>query len=208
MGTRIPIASLAPRKVPRQRRSAVTVAILLDAAARILDERGLEGFNTNAVAECAGVSIGSLYQYFPSKQALLAALLRAEQAALRAALEGALVPLPSRLEEGVAALAAAAASRQLDRPRLARLLDQAEATLPLDAEITASRVAIGAIIAGFLAAHVHRHGLPPGQAAADLAALARALIDRAGEARETDRAALVARVTRAALGYLLGPSAG
>jgi AcrR family transcriptional regulator len=63
-----------PRKSPRQRRSRETVERILDAAARIFDERGYRGTTTNHVAELAGVSIGSLYQYFPNKDALLVAL--------------------------------------------------------------------------------------------------------------------------------------
>ncbi len=64
----------APRKRPRQRRSQQTVAAILEAAARILVEDGYAKLNTNRVAEVAGVSIGSLYQYFPNKQALVLAL--------------------------------------------------------------------------------------------------------------------------------------
>jgi AcrR family transcriptional regulator len=63
-----------PRKAPRQRRSRATVDRILDAAARIFDERGYREATTNHVAEAAGVSIGSLYQYFPNKDALLVAL--------------------------------------------------------------------------------------------------------------------------------------
>lgn len=66
--------SAEPRKQPRQRRSAETVARILSAAARIFDERGYRGTTTNHVADAAGVSIGSLYQYFPNKDALLVAL--------------------------------------------------------------------------------------------------------------------------------------
>lgn len=66
--------SAAPRKLPRQQRSRATVDAVLDAAAQILVSEGYEGFNTNRVAERAGVSIGSLYQYFPNKAALLTAL--------------------------------------------------------------------------------------------------------------------------------------
>lgn len=66
--------SAEPRKHPRQRRSAETVTRILDAAARIFDERGYRATTTNHVAEAAGVSIGSLYQYFPNKDALLVAL--------------------------------------------------------------------------------------------------------------------------------------
>jgi AcrR family transcriptional regulator len=64
-----------PRKRPRQERSKVTVDAILAATARVLARRGFDGLTTNAVAEAAGVSIGSLYQYFPNKEALVAALI-------------------------------------------------------------------------------------------------------------------------------------
>jgi AcrR family transcriptional regulator len=66
--------SAEPRKLPRQRRSAETVDRILTAAARIFDERGYRATTTNHVAAEAGVSVGSLYQYFPNKDALLVAL--------------------------------------------------------------------------------------------------------------------------------------
>ncbi len=62
------------RKIPKQSRSQQTVQYILDAAAYILAERGLEGFTTNHIAERAGVNIASLYQYFPNKAAILDAL--------------------------------------------------------------------------------------------------------------------------------------
>jgi len=64
-----------PRKRPRQERSKATVETILAATARVLVKKGFDGLTTNAVAEAAGVSIGSLYQYFPSKEALVAALI-------------------------------------------------------------------------------------------------------------------------------------
>lgn len=67
-------SSAEPRKLPRQRRSAETVNRILAAAARIFDDRGYRSTTTNHVADEAGVSIGSLYQYFPNKDALLVAL--------------------------------------------------------------------------------------------------------------------------------------
>jgi AcrR family transcriptional regulator len=64
-----------PVREPRQRRARATVEAIVEAAARILVERGWAGFNTNAIAARAGVSVGSLYEYFPDKEALLERLL-------------------------------------------------------------------------------------------------------------------------------------
>ena len=74
--TRIPKPTSAMRKAPRQARSRATIEIILETAARILGERGWSATTTNAVAETAGVSIGSLYQYFPNKLALVEAVRR------------------------------------------------------------------------------------------------------------------------------------
>lgn len=63
------------KKPPRQQRSREMVERLLDATAATLAERGLDNTTTNHIAEQAGVSIGSLYQYFSDKQALVEALL-------------------------------------------------------------------------------------------------------------------------------------
>jgi AcrR family transcriptional regulator len=65
---RKPATTLAPRKLPRQARSAATVQAILEAAAHILDSEGMAACTTNAVALKAGVSIGSLYQYFPARR--------------------------------------------------------------------------------------------------------------------------------------------
>jgi AcrR family transcriptional regulator len=62
------------RRTPRQARSKVTVRRILDAAASVLQERGYDGFTTNRIAEVAGLSPGSLYQYFPNKDAILNAM--------------------------------------------------------------------------------------------------------------------------------------
>jgi AcrR family transcriptional regulator len=64
----------SPRKKPTQARAQHTVEAILRATAHILRTAGWDACNTNAVAKRAGVSIGSLYQYFPSKEALVAAL--------------------------------------------------------------------------------------------------------------------------------------
>ena len=62
------------RKRPRQQRACATWHAILDAAAQLFSEHGYAATSTNKVAERAGVSIGSLYQYFPNKDALLLAL--------------------------------------------------------------------------------------------------------------------------------------
>ena len=64
-----------PRKLPRQERARATIDALLEATARILKKEGFDKASTNRIAEAAGVSVGSLYQYFPSKEALVAALI-------------------------------------------------------------------------------------------------------------------------------------
>jgi len=63
----------SPRKKPRQERSVATVEVILDATARVLCSTGYDRASTNRIAMSAGVSVGSLYQYFPSKEALVAA---------------------------------------------------------------------------------------------------------------------------------------
>jgi AcrR family transcriptional regulator len=65
----------APRKAPTQQRSRATVDAIVDATARVLVSDGYDALSTNRVAQEAGVSVGSLYQYFPGKEALVAAVM-------------------------------------------------------------------------------------------------------------------------------------
>lgn len=64
-----------PRKRPSQARSQATVEAILEATTHVLVEEGFGGASTNKIAKVAGVSIGSLYQYFPNKEALVGALI-------------------------------------------------------------------------------------------------------------------------------------
>jgi AcrR family transcriptional regulator len=73
------------RKTPRQPRARASVDFVLEAAAHVLEAAGEEGFNTNAVAARAGVSIGTLYRYFPDKSAILQELAMRETEAHRRA---------------------------------------------------------------------------------------------------------------------------
>jgi AcrR family transcriptional regulator len=64
-------APISARKRPRQARSERLVATILEAAIRVLARAGAQRFTTARVAETAGVSVGSLYQYFPNKESIL-----------------------------------------------------------------------------------------------------------------------------------------
>jgi AcrR family transcriptional regulator len=75
-----------PRKRPRQARSRETVTAILDATAQVLYRHGFDGLSTNHVATAAGVSIGSLYQYFPNKDALVAAVIERHVEQMHAAI--------------------------------------------------------------------------------------------------------------------------
>jgi AcrR family transcriptional regulator len=68
------------RRRPRQARAQATYDSILEAAVQVIARDGAQGLNTNAVAERAGVSIGTLYQYFPDKDAILLAATRRELA--------------------------------------------------------------------------------------------------------------------------------
>ena len=197
------------RKRPRQKRSEAMVDAILEAAARILEDEGLDRLNTNTTAAKAGVSVGSLYQYFPSKDAILAELIRRDHLALLAELTLAAQKLAgATLEQAVRALVRVGVERQLARPALARALDFAEAGLGMDDETNATLRAIEAVAIRVLGVHLPRLSRRAIHlAAADIGALAKGMIDAAGQRGETNSAALTARVTRAALGYLTPPPA-
>jgi AcrR family transcriptional regulator len=69
-----------PRRIPVQKRSEETVGYLYEAVARILEQGGDGRLTTNHIADMAGVSIGTLYGYFPDKSALMRAMARHEMA--------------------------------------------------------------------------------------------------------------------------------
>ena len=84
---RLSAAVLEPRKAPRQARSAATVESIHIAAIQVLLADGVTRLTTTRVAERAGVSVGTMYQYFPHKEALLFALVRQKLEAIAAAME-------------------------------------------------------------------------------------------------------------------------
>ncbi|MDE1182520.1 TetR/AcrR family transcriptional regulator [Paraburkholderia sp.] len=197
-----PAEGLEPRKAPAQRRSAATVDAIVEAAARILEADGLAGYTTNAIAARAGVSIGSLYQYFPNRDALTAALIERETGALLAQAD--LAAQSIRCADALALLIDAAVAHQMRRPDLARILDFEERRLPVGEHNRRVGEVLQEAVVTVLA-------LPDGPAivdrqtaAFDVLALVRGILDMAGERRETDAAALRARVAIAVDGYLNG----
>ncbi len=109
------------RKAPRQARSRATTDAILDAAAHILGERGWAGLTTNAVAEAAGASIGSLYQYFPNKLALIEAVRRRHLEEVLAVLHAAADPGTPRTRR-IAALVDGMIAVHSRHPRAHRVL--------------------------------------------------------------------------------------
>lgn len=196
-----PTSSLRPRKRPLQARSVKTVSAILEAAAQVLEAGGLAAFNTNAVAERAGVSIGSLYQYFPDKDALLIDLMRREKERFRDDAARALNAACGR--SAIEHLVGAAVRHQLLRPELARLLDIEERRPEAQREVAGvSQFRL------LLRTTLDRPDLPkPADlelAADEIALLVQTLVDVAGTRLESDALAVERRVCGAVFGYLDG----
>jgi AcrR family transcriptional regulator len=188
------------RKMPIQARSQATVDVILKASTRVLERYSLAGFNTNRVAEVAGVSVGSIYQYFPSKDALVAALIDAQQQKLVAEAEALVAGLQGkRLEAKLQALCQLAIEQQYHRPKLSAALDHEEQRLPLTAQLQRTRSALSAALMRLL-----RPDLPEltEQEVADVFTIVQAIVEADANGR-TAPPDLLVRLMRAVRGYLL-----
>jgi len=87
--------TVAPRRTPQGPQGERRVALILDTAARLFAEHGYEATTTNAIAARAGVSVGSLYQYFPDKESVAQELARRYRDDLRALYDRVLAPDPA-----------------------------------------------------------------------------------------------------------------
>jgi|SRR3954470_12929346 AcrR family transcriptional regulator len=112
-----------PRKQASQERSRATVDALIEATARILVKEGFDKASTNRIAQGAGVSVGSLYQYYPNKEALVAAVIDRHNRRLMEVVRGALAKVGARpLEQAVRTLVAVAIDAHRLEPKLHRVL--------------------------------------------------------------------------------------
>jgi AcrR family transcriptional regulator len=115
------------------------VRAILEAAAQVFEADGLEGATTDRIAARAGVSVGSLYQYFPSKEAIVATLVQCHVLEAGAALESVLEHRPGQvtLDARLAELVHAVVALHAHRPRLQQLLAH---EAPVDAAHAHARV--------------------------------------------------------------------
>lgn len=194
---------LDPRKRPGQPRSALTVDAIVEGAAQLLERHGFEGYTTNGIAKRAGVSIGSLYQYFPGKDSITIALIERELATLCgevAAARGA-----DDWRDALRAMIGAAVRHQARRPDLARLLDFEESRL------TARKItsAASAVILDLVAELMRERPLLPGETplvvAGDVVAITRGIADGPDGIGAESLDTLQARIERAVFGYLDAP---
>jgi AcrR family transcriptional regulator len=199
--------SVLARKPPQQSRSRVTVSTILDAAVRIMDREGADAATTKRIAEVAGVSVGTLYQYFGNRDSILDALQdrefeRATEFMLRVLAERAGTPsqIARRVIEGLLELYAAC-------PALHRLLVVEGLRVTPTDRVQAFDLRMVSAIRVFLT----RSGLPIRRQNHDVAAfvvyhsvratmLARLLENPAG----LDDAALVEEVSDLVVSYLIG----
>ena len=112
-----------PRKEASQERSRATVDALIEATARLLVKEGFDRASTNRIAQKAGVSVGSLYQYYPSKEALVVAVIERHNRELMQVVRSALSDVAVQpIEQAVRKLVAAAIEAHRIDPDLHRVL--------------------------------------------------------------------------------------
>jgi len=144
---------LRPRKRPQQSRSHETRQRILDAAARIFAEHGYSAGTTNRIAAAAGMSIGSLYQYFPNKDAIIVELTRAHIADGTAQLHAVLAAgLPTGLTERLRVVVDATVAAHTGGHRLHQVLfEQAPRPAEVVDELRAAEDALVEVVAALLA---------------------------------------------------------
>lgn len=192
--------ALSPRKTPRQPRSNLMVATILEAAMILLKRDGMRHFNTNAIAERAGVSVGSIYQYFPSKEAILATLVRNIRKEMLADMMASETANSSGgLVSEARALIEASLRHHVKYSDVVTLLERVEDELPMDAEVQETKQKMKQIVVGLL----ERNGVDQAHTvAADIIAICHALSRSIPQSGEEDIEEITRRMQRAVFGYI------
>jgi AcrR family transcriptional regulator len=198
-----------PRKSASQERSRLTVDALLEATARVLMKEGYDRASTNKIAAVAGVSIGSLYQYFPTKEALVAAVIDRHMHEMLQVFRDALVKVATLpMEVAARELVAVMFDAHRVNPKLHRVLaEQIPRTGRLE-NIEAIDREAHALVRGYLEAHRDELDVPDPDVAAFVCvtaveALTHAAVVRRPEMLTDERAErLVDDVTRLVVRFL------
>ena len=192
------------RKTPRQARARITFDAIIEAATQLLREGGLAALNTNAIAERAGVSIGSLYQYFPNKDALMVEMIRREQQSHVARLAAALPFVEALdLDETVHLLVRTAMAHHREDALYASAIDHEESRLPVDSIVADSLDTAGRLVETLLARFASEIGPIDGiRLAKTVPVMVRSIVDVWSNSSEPKLDVAEEEAVRAVLGYL------
>lgn len=204
---------LRPRKEPRQRRAHETRARILDAARAVFEEHGYAHGTTNRIAERAGLSVGSLYQYFPNKDAILVELVDVHIEAGTAAVLAALPAAPDGwgelpLADVIGPVVRAMVGLHADGRELHRVLFE-EAPRPPEqlARLRSLERDLTGFLAGMLAAHPEVTVPEPAVAARLTIDTIESLVHRIATDSTSDIPddVLATEITRLVVAYLTAP---
>ena len=204
-----------PRKSASQERSRRTVDAILEGTTRVLMKEGYDRASTNRIAALAGVSIGSLYQYFPSKEALVAAVSERHSHEVLQLMRNALVKVAARpIEVAAREFVSVAIDAHRVNPRLHRILAEQVPRIGRLENVEAINQDVYALIRGYLDAHRDEIGVADLDMAAFICltavdALTHAAVLRRPDILSNEKAEkFVDQVTDLVVGYLRKRSPG
>ena len=203
-----------PRKSASQKRSRVTVETLLDATARVLTRAGYDRASTNRIAATAGVSVGSLYQYFPNKEALVAALVARHNREMLQLLRDGLTEMGSRdLATVMRELVRAMVDAHLVDPVLHRIFAEQVPRMGQLAKIAALQQETFQLIRAYLEERRSEISVTDLDSATSICvttveSLTHEFVINRPDAPDAERDQFVGEVTRLIVGYLRPGAAG
>jgi AcrR family transcriptional regulator len=204
---RLPLTE--PRKLASQARAQATVDALVKATAHILVKSGYERATTNKIAQAAGVSIGSLYQYFPSKEALVAAVIDRHQHEMMQLVRGALTRVGSRpVRTAVREIVKVMIDAHRLDPKLHRVLVEQTPRVGRLENVAAFERESVTLVGAYLRSHREELAVTNLELAAFVCVTAvealthAAVVDRANPLTDEEVNELVAHVTRLVVRYI------